>query len=235
MANYDRDVHIDPDELYGRHAGSARRVSDREAVNWLNIRRSWQAYLLLLPVFALLLLFNYYPPVLGLVRAFYDWAPLKKPVFVGLQNFADYLFYYPESAREFTNIAKFLVYSMFAHVGMPFVMAELIYSVRKPAIKEFYRFLVVLPMLVPQLVALLLWRHMYDPAFGPINALLEVVGMGTLTRNWLGDPKTALYAVMMVNFPWVATVGTLICLGGLSQISDSIVDACLLDGCTGLG
>ena len=214
--------------------GESLRTVDSEAITWKNIRRSWQAYLLLLPVFVLLLVFNYYPPVLGLVRAFYEWAPLRTPVFVGLENFNNYLFYYPESARELTNIAKFLVYSMFAHVGMPFLMAELVYNVRSQSMKELYRLLIVIPMLVPSLVSLLLWRHIYDPAFGPINALLEGVGLDGLARNWLGDPATALYAVMAVNFPWVATVGTLICLGGLSQISSSIVDSCLLDGCTGI-
>jgi ABC-type sugar transport system permease subunit len=36
-----------------------------------------------------------------------------------------------------------------------------------------------------------------------------------------------------VGFPWVATVGTLVYLGGLAQISESVFDSCLMDGCTG--
>jgi raffinose/stachyose/melibiose transport system permease protein len=97
-----------------------------------------------------------------------------------------------------------------------------------------YRFLVVIPMLVPGVVFTLLWRHLYDPALGPINKLLEAFGLSFLERNWLGDPATALYAIIFVGFPWVATTNTLIYLGGLAQISESVFDACLLDGCTGI-
>jgi len=214
--------------------GDRRGIAGPEAVTWANIRRSWKAYALLTPVLGLLLLFNYYPPLLGLLRAFYAWTPTKKPLFVGFDNFRHYLTVYPESARELANIAKFSVYAMFAHVGMPFVMAELIFHIRSTRTKELFRFLVVLPMLVPSMVAFLLWGHIYDPAFGPINGFLSAIGLERLAHNWLGDPKTALYAIMGVNFPWVAQVSTLICLGGLSQIPGTVLDACLLDGCTGV-
>ncbi|MYJ66138.1 MAG: sugar ABC transporter permease [Acidimicrobiales bacterium] len=171
---------------------------------------------------------------MGLSRAFFEWRPTREAAFVGLENFSHYLLHYPESGREFANVARFLVYSLFAHVGMPFVMAELIFAIRSATTKEFYRFLVVLPMLVPQIVAMLLWSHIYDPGLGPLNDFLEAVGLDILARDWLGDPKTALYAIMAVNFPWVASIGTLIFLGGLSQISSSVFDSCLLDGCSWL-
>jgi raffinose/stachyose/melibiose transport system permease protein len=64
--------------------------------------------------------------------------------------------------------------------------------------------------------------------------LLKASGLDFLARNWLGDPATALYAIIFVGFPWVATTNTLIYLGGLAQISDSVFDACLLDSCTGI-
>ena len=207
-------------------------VDSREAITWANIRRSWQAYALLAPILSLLLIFSYYPPLLGLLRSFYEWMPTRDAVFVGLENFRNYLLHYPEAGREFANVARFLIYAMFAHVGMPFLMAEFIFAVRSAQIKEFYRFLVVLPMLVPQIVAILLWSHIYDPALGPLNAFLRAVGLEVLALDWLGHPATALYAIMAVSFPWVASIGTLIFLGGLSQISTSVFDSSLLDGCT---
>ena len=207
-------------------------VDSREAITWANIRRSWQAYALLAPILSLLLIFSYYPPLLGLLRSFYEWMPTRDAVFVGLENFRNHLLHYPEAGREFANVARFLIYAMFAHVGMPFLMAEFIFAVRSAQTKEFYRFLVVLPMLVPQIVAILLWSHIYDPALGPLNAFLCAVGLEVMALDWLGHPATALYAIMAVSFPWVASIGTLIFLGGLSQISTSVFDSCLLDGCT---
>lgn len=210
-----------------------KAVDNPEAITWGNIRRSWQAYALLAPIFAMLIVFVYYPPILGLVRAFFSWAPNKPAVFVGLANFKTY-FAYPEAAREVTNVLKLMCFGLVSGVVAPFLMAEMIFAVRSKPRKEAYRFLIVIPMLVPGVVYSLLWRHIYDPNLGPINALLRAVGLGMLQRDWLGSPGTALYAIMGVGFPWVAGIGTLVCIGGLAQISESVFDACLIDGCTGL-
>lgn len=197
------------------------------------IRRSWQAYALLSPIFVLLIVFVYYPPVLGLYRSFFDWRLGQEPAFVGLQNFQTY-FSLPETGREIKNVGILLAFSLLTQVLMPFVMAEFIFAVRSKSLKELYRLVVVIPTLVPGVVYVLLWRHIYDPNLGPLNALLDSVGLHALTHNWLGDADTALLAIVGVGFPWVAGVGTLIFLGGLANISDSIIDACLLDGCQGL-
>ncbi|MDI9547832.1 MAG: sugar ABC transporter permease [Chloroflexota bacterium] len=197
------------------------------------MRRSWQAYALLFPIFALLIVFVYYPPILGLVRAFYEWAPLRPARFVGFENFVNY-FIYPESGREIANVLKLTYMGFVTGVIAPFVMAELIFSIRETVSKEIYRFAIVIPMLVPGVVYTLLWQHIFDPNLGPINSFLRGVGLNHFARNWLGDPATALYAIIAVGFPWVSGIGTLVFLGGLAQISESVFDACLIDGCTGL-
>jgi ABC-type sugar transport system permease subunit len=113
-------------------------------------------------------------------------------------------------------------------------MAVLIFRIRDTESKELYRLFLIIPMLVPLIVVILLWKQIYDPNLGPINGILEAIGLEFLARNWLGDTSSALYAIMFMGFPWVSGVGTLIYLGGLGQISSSIFDACEVDGCTGL-
>src|SRR5690348_45624 len=104
-----------------RPASSLRQGPNR----WAEVRRSWQAYALLAPLFILLVIFMYYPPVLGLIRSFYQWSPGKEAVFVGFDNFVAYLTY-PETAREFANILKILVLGWCVDVVAPFIMAEMI-------------------------------------------------------------------------------------------------------------
>ena len=169
------------------------------------------------PILSLLLIFSYYPPLLGLLRSFYEWMPTRDAVLVGLENFHNYLLHYPKAGREFANVARFPIYAMFAHVGMPFLMAEFIFAVPSDQTKEFYRFLVVLPMLVPQIVAILLWSHIYDPALGPLNAFLRAVGLEVWALDWLGHPATALCAIMVISFLWLASIGTLNFLGSLAR------------------
>ncbi len=199
---------------------------------WIQIRRSWQAYALLAPIFIILIIFVYYPPLLGLVRAFFNWAPNKEPVFVGLQNFVQY-FDYDESGREIANMTKLMSFNLLSGVVVPFIMAELIFSIRSSVAKEVYRLAMVIPMLVPGVVFLLLWKHIYDANIGPINGFLEFIGLSVLKQDWLGNPATALYAIMGVGFPWVSGISTLIVLGGLAQMPESVFDASLMDGCTG--
>ena len=211
----------------------ARRARRREPATWASIRRSWRAYALLAPVFILFIVSLYCPPILGLVRAFYRWAPGHRAAYVGVENFRSYIAY-PETPREIANMARFLVAGLIVNVAIPFVTAELVFSVRSAIAKDLYRLLVVIPMLVPGLVVTLLWQKLYDPILGPINLLLESTGLEALTRNWLGDPATALYAIIFVGFPWVSGVATLINLSGLGQISKSVYDSCAIDGCSGL-
>jgi raffinose/stachyose/melibiose transport system permease protein len=196
------------------------------------MRRSWHAYALLAPIFLLLIVFVYYPPLLGLTRAFYSWSPGNPAVFVGLKNFQDY-FTYSQTPGEFVNLLKLLCVLFAARVVVPFLMAEAIFAVRARDARELYRLLTVLPILLPGIVTILLWRNLYDPQLGPINTLLQSLGLGAFAHDWLGEPTTAIFAIAAVGFPWVAGIGTLIYLGGLGQISDSIFEACRLDGCVG--
>ncbi len=220
-------------ELQAQEEPIARHRSGGLPTTWQAMRKSWQAYALLMPIFILLIIFNYYPPILGLLRAFYRWRPGVEASFVGLQHFNVY-FTSPETPRELLNMFKLLLFFLFTGSVVPFVMAELIFRIRSNDAKELYRLFLIIPMLVPLIVVILLWKQIYDPNLGLINGILEALKIEALSRNWLGDTASALYAIMFMGFPWVSGVGTLIYLGGLGQISVSIFDACEVDGCTGI-
>jgi len=212
---------------------SSGRAPQTKRSLWLEVRRSWRAYALLAPFFLLIAVFMYYPPLLGLLRSFYEWAPTREAVFVGFQNYVDY-FAHPETPREIRNMFVLMVFGVITGTIIPFVMAEVIFSVKSEVAKHLYRTLITIPFLAPGVVIILLWYHIYDPQLGPINGVLDALGLQGLSRNWLGDSSTALMAIIGVGFPWVATIGTLVYIGGLNQISQSIYDAASLDGCTGI-
>ena len=212
------------------------REDDPEALTWANVRRAWQAYLLLAPIFLLLAVFNYYPPIVGLFRAFYEWRPIGSQAyatFVGLRNFQAY-FAHPEMPRELVNSVKLLSGGAVTRVLVPLLAAEMLFAVRHEVAKNAYRLAIVLPLLAPTVVSTLVWGHIYDPRFGALSEALRAVGLGALAPDWLGDPRVALYSVIGVGFPWMAGIATLIYLGALGQISSSLFDAALVDGCTGL-
>lgn len=191
------------------------------------------AYLLLLPIFALFIFFMYYPPVLGVIRSFFSWSVGKQPEYVGLENYKTY-FNGTHTQKEIRNMAILLISGLFRGILFPFLMAELLFHLKAEGLKNIYKRLVMLPMVVPIIVMVLIWKYVYDPALGPINEILRSIGLGSLAMNWLGDPATALYAIIFVGFPWVCTLGTLIFLGGLLQIPDSFFESAVIEGASNM-
>ena len=131
------------------------------------------------------------------------------------------------------------------------VTAVFIHRLKSDTWQYAYRVLFVVPMIVPAMVGLLVWKSFYDPTQGLLNRLLDGTGMldvlvwvdgvfgwdvflaGT-NPSWLGDASLVIPALIFWGFPWVGTVGVLIYLTGLAGISESVYEAADLDGASAL-
>jgi raffinose/stachyose/melibiose transport system permease protein len=93
-----------------------------------------------------------------------------------------------------------------------------------------FRAMYFLPVILPSVVAGIIWGWIYNPLFGVLNTILEGVGLGAFTNGWLGDPDTALWAVLGAAV-WGA-FGTLVIffLAGLQAIDLNLIDAARVDG-----
>ena len=92
------------------------------------------------------------------------------------------------------------------------------------------RAMLILPLALPTVVNAMMWRLIYNPDFGALNALLLQFGMLDAYRSWLGDPASALDMVILAdvwkNFPLVA----LIALAALQTVPKDLYEAATLDG-----
>jgi ABC-type sugar transport system permease subunit len=207
---------------------------EREATLGQRIYRYRFVYLMLIPTFALLLTFNYYPAFMGLYRAFFKWDIGLQPEFLGLGNFEKLFIRDDVFIKSLRHVSLLTSWRVISAVTFPFIVAELIFNLRSHVHKYTYRVLTILPAVVPGIVILLLWQFIYDGTHGLLNAFLEGIGLEDWQQPWLGSPKTALYAVTFMGFPWVGGVTVLIYLAGLQGISDEVIDSSLVDGCSGL-
>ena len=101
----------------------------------------------------------------------------------------------------------------------------------KWALSGFMRAVIVIPWVLPGVVAAILWRFMYDPQLGLIASVLERVSGGALGKaQFLADPNTALFAIIVAaiwkGFPFAF----LIYLAGLQNVDRSQVEAAKMDG-----
>ncbi|NLY30966.1 MAG: sugar ABC transporter permease [Firmicutes bacterium] len=191
-------------------------------------------YLLLAPAFILVIVLNYIPIGESVLRSLYDWRGGSRATFVGLANFKE-LFQDMAFHISMKNMIKLLVFQLVVILTVPLLAAEYIFRLKNhPVLQNAFRVLFVLPMVVPRIVTVLIWQFIYDGDVGLLNGILKGLGLVSLARPWLDDPRLALYAIMFVGFPWVSGVATLIYLAGLENVESTVWDSCELDGARGL-
>jgi len=211
----------------GRAAAGRRMAQVQRGGN-----RLWHArlsYVLLIPTFALLLVFNYYPALSGLYHSLTAWHPGIRTDFVGLANFQAML-----TDRYLTigivNLLILLVAGVVKTVSVPLIVAELIFHLRSKAAQYWARTAFVLPTVVPAVAGILLWRFIYDPNLGLANQFLRSIGLSSWTHSWLGEPRYALGAIIFIGFPWVGVFPLLVLYAGLIGISGETLEAATVDG-----
>ncbi len=89
-----------------------------------------------------------------------------------------------------------------------------------------------LPMLMSTIAIGILFKYLYDPYFGLINATLEAVGLKALAQQWLSDPRIALYSVIAVICWQYIPFYMLLFLAALGGIPAELREAALIDGAT---
>ncbi len=188
---------------------------------------------MVVPTLAFLLIFQYYPAVSGLYRSMFDWNAGLAGNFIGLSNFVELFTDDDVFIRSLKNMALLTIWYLFAFVGLSTGVAVLIHRIRNERSKYFFRLFMILPVIIPAVVLILLWKFIYDSTIGPLNTILIGVGLQDWTHAWLAEPKIAIYAVMFRNFPWIDGISVLILLAGLQAIPVEIIESGLLDGASG--
>lgn len=186
------------------------------------------ACLFLAPACLLLVVLRVVPAGSALWHAFTDWDGVQPARAVGLANFAallrDPVFW--TAVRN--NLVLVLCVPLWILVSL--VLAILIHQ-EVPGWR-FFRAAFFLPsVLSPVIVGTLFTAVLRQD--GPVNRMLELVGLGRLTHDWLGNPTTALPTLVLVILWCVFGMGVIVFLAGLAAVPDEIFEAARLDGATG--
>ena len=190
-------------------------------------RRWLPLYILALPTILFLTIFIYYPAISGFYTSFTVWT-IKESIWVGLLNY-EKLLNDKRLIASAGNLVQLTLFNVVVVITMPLLAAALIFHLPHRRVQYWLRVLFVFPMIVPGVVTIMVWRWLYS-IDGGINILLQTAGFESITRAWLGDRNTVLYALMFTGFPWIAGLNFLIYLAGLQNIPREILDAATVDG-----
>lgn len=189
----------------------------------------YKAFIWLSPAIFLLLLFSYYPPVRTLMFSFTNANGAGIGEFIFLDNFIE-LFQSKVFHRSLINVTVFIIVGMFVGNAATIMLAELLYNLKSKTASAIYRFLFIIPVLVPAVVVILIWQYIVF-AGGDSGIANRVVSFfGGDNQNWYFDPTLAPVAIVLTAFPWVAGTSFLIYLAGLQNISSDVIEASKLDG-----
>jgi raffinose/stachyose/melibiose transport system permease protein len=212
-----RPEELDPGAPRKRRRGPTRAPGDPRNIGWLFV----------LPGFAFYVLFTLAPLLQTVYYSLFDWDGLTPKTWVGLANYGEAL---TDSVLRdsFVHSAILIVYYAVFPVIIGLVLTA---ALTRSAIRgfRFFRTVLFLPQLIAGVVIAQAWTWIYASE-GPLNRFLEVIGLDSLARPWLGDFTWALPSIGAIG-SWV-TFGLCMVLfiAGVQKIPTSLYDAARVDG-----
>jgi multiple sugar transport system permease protein len=187
------------------------------------------AALLLLPTMTLLLLFIAYPFLKGILLAVTDTRVGIPGKFVGMDNFYR-LFKDPIFHSVVYNTFLYTFVTTIFKLALGLWLALLLN--RDFKFKRFTRAFILLPFIVPTVLACFAWKWMFDPTFAVLNWMLYKVGLVAAGQgvNWLGDGDLAMLSIMIVNIWRGVPFFAISLMAGLQTISPDLGEAAAIDG-----
>ncbi|MBF8376850.1 sugar ABC transporter permease [Alicyclobacillus mali] len=189
-------------------------------------RKEMFKYVLLIPMFVLLLLLFVYPIVYALHSTFEGYMYGRATGYVGIENWSDVF----HDVSFWASLGRTLIYSVIA-IPIELVLSvglALVYSQITGIIGGMLRTVAILPFIVMPLVKGIIWKLIFLPNFGVADAM--EVAMGLKPVDWLGTNKGAVAAVIIMDFwMWIPFL-FLIILAGLQALPEEPFEAALVDG-----
>lgn len=189
------------------------------------------AWVFLAPALILITAFFFVPVVTGLALSLtdFDLYAIGHPENVRLVGAANYRAL--AQAPMFWSALKNTLY--FAFVGAPLsvlaaLAAALLLNSRLTRWKSFFRTAYFAPFVTTLVAVAIVWKYLYHPRFGLLDAALGTVGVRPV--DWLGDPRWAMPAIIVVAVWRSFGYNMLIFLAGLQRIPAEMREAADLDG-----
>jgi ABC-type sugar transport system permease subunit len=206
-------------------AGHAARVSA------VNARRAAPVTLaiLLAPALLIYAAFSLYPVLRTFWNSFHTIKPRGVEVFVGLANFKDLLTNDWVFWKAVGNTMIFAVVATIADVVGGLLLALCLFS--GVPYTRLLRVVWFTPVLMSYVVVGVIWVWIYDYDWGIANVILRTVGLGAFEQSWLGDPRSALWSVMVTHiWKWLG-FNMIIFLAALHALPGEVLGAAELDNC----
>ena len=187
-------------------------------------------YALITPWLVGFLIWTAYPILASFYLSFTDYNVLQSPQWIGLRN---YTRIFTQDIDFWPAIRITVLYAFFSVplgiAGSLAVAVLLSTDIRGLGI---YRTIYYLPSILPAVAVALLWRWLFNPDAGLLNAILRPIlqPLGIAPPNWFGEPQYVLPAFIIISLWGVAGANMVIFLGALKNVPRHLLEAAEMDG-----
>ncbi|MFC4554354.1 carbohydrate ABC transporter permease [Georgenia faecalis] len=212
----------------GARAGLSPARPGRRRGSLARHRRSAAALALVLPAAFFYGAFVLRPLIITVQYSLYEWNGVTESTWVGAANYVR-LLQDPEMFGPILNALQLIVYFSFVPVTLGLVAAAIIRKFATSRLAVVGRTVLFLPQVIPLVAAGIMWTWIMA-SDGVVNQFLRLIGLGSITRAWLGDFSTALSGVGVIG-AWVSLgLCLVLLLAGMSKIDPALYEAARLDG-----
>jgi raffinose/stachyose/melibiose transport system permease protein len=179
------------------------------------------------PAFVVYAAFLLYPLGRAVQFSFFRWDTISPAVFVGFGNYVE-MFANEKLRSSFVHSGVLILFYLVIPLILGLVISAILNRAQVRAL-GFFRSVIFLPQVIAMVVVAVAWRQLYSSA-GSINRFLDLIGLGSLARAWLGDYTFALPAIGLIG-TWIETgLVTILLLAGMARIPRELYEAARLDG-----
>ena len=199
--------------------------------NLLNNRFSREAFvgwLYVLPALLMYAIFVLLPFMLTILYSFHRWNGVGTMKWVGLKNYIT-VFQVPDLLGTIGHAFWLVVWFSFIPVGLGLVVASVMNRVAPGRMGEISRTLLFLPYIIALVAAGIIWGWMLSLS-GLVNQILTFIGLGAITRAWLGDFNWALSAVGIIGIWVLLGFCTVLLSTAMTKVDPSLYEAARIDG-----
>lgn len=190
-------------------------------------RETISAYLFLLPSLIFFVGFVVIPMIICVVYSFLDYGLAGFEGFAGLDNYIE-MFQDKVFIRAFWNTVLIVVVAVPTVTAFSLWVSSAICPM-KAVTRSFFRCVFYLPVVTGTVAVTVVWKWMFNPYTGLLNQIL-----GTTGFNWLGNPKTAIWCIIMILFTTSIGQPIVLYVAALGNVDQSLIEAAQVDGATKL-
>lgn len=188
------------------------------------VRENIAGWLFVLPALLGFAIFYVYPAIRAIAISFTDWNLLRAPRFIGVTNYVK-LFNDDKFWQALRATAIYVVVNVPIQVIIGVGIAVLLDRLTKSV---FTRAVVILPFLISNVTAAMVFLWLLDPILGIVNSGIEALGFPAVP--FFTSPDFAIYSIVLVNVWRYSGFTALLFYAGLQAIPRSLYEAARIDG-----